>query len=573
MCKLKKVFLASPSDLGDLRKKVAEVVNDFHTMDNMGSFQIESSDTTPGAVGIPQLNIDQTVRNCDYVIVLFKNKWGSSPGRTVWGFTSGTEEELFIGLKGIIDDSSTVSDILVVFIEGEDSKPDSEITKLKKQIEDKHVLQYKVANKDEDVLTIVQQNLTRWVKGNVQLNSSFDLVPSSGKPILQVCERLKTGLQRVKMGEIEKAEKDLLYAATNGGPEEKLEYARFLFSQGQYKKAKKCYESVIAQTDQYPESADFLTKAVAYSNIGNIYRKNNEISSAIYQHKQALRMFPKQLNTRGKEQKAEVYDGLGLSYHAQHDDQGENHSLENFKKALSLRKALNCNKLLFKSYVNLSREYRNIAIINGIGKNPKATQYLQLAEQYLDSADKIADDVTCDPRDSANYYLLKAQFENSKPEGENSDIIQHYACMSLDINRKINNIDGQAIAHNMLAQAYMRKHDYKQALEEAHNCLKINEQTKNRQGVIMSYRLLGNLYMADRKWNLAINSYREEVKMHEKNGNVQNFLFYGWALAKLAEAYKFSGDYESCEEYLQKAQVANQREKDQKLEDYLNSLK
>lgn len=556
MCETKKVFIASPSDLGDLRQKIAEEINDFDCMNSTVIFRAESSETTPGAAGNPQLNIDESVRNSNYVIVLFKNQWGSRPGKTLWEFSSGTEEELFVGLAGLLDSSSPICDVLVVFLETRGARIDSRITDLKKRIQDNHVLQYKVATKDAEVLSIIRLNLANWQTDGAHKQNRIALLPASGKDVLQVCERLQNGRYHIERGETQRANAELLYSATYGGPNEKLEYAHFLFSQGHYKHAVEFNKSAIQQAEQYPDSTDPLIKSRAYSYLAHIDRRNNDPDSAINWLNQALRIFPQQLDNAAKEKKAEVYDALGLSYHALHSDRNEQDSIDNFKYALNLRKNLGKNELLLKSYINLSREYMSL------DRSGKAKDYLNRAEKIVN---KVADQ-----KDSANFYLLRAQFRKSRQQ--NFSRIYADAKKSLQINSRINNIGGQASANYVIAEAYLMDGNVKHALDHAYDCMKLNENAENTQGIIKTYRLFGNIYLENGDYDKAIDSFTKEIKKHSDN-YIQNFLFYGWALAKLAEAYILKGDYESGKENFNKAQEINKKENDKRLTDYLGAVK
>ncbi len=50
-----------------------------------------------GTVRRAQEAINELIAESHFMIALFKNAWGSTPG-SPWGYTSGTEEELFTGL-------------------------------------------------------------------------------------------------------------------------------------------------------------------------------------------------------------------------------------------------------------------------------------------------------------------------------------------------------------------------------------------------------------------------------------------------------------------------------------------
>ncbi len=64
------------------------------------------------------------------MMVLFRGAWGSAPG-SPWGYTSGTEEELFTGLLELGQAEQPMRDVWVGFVE--DSNPNERIVKLRQR--------------------------------------------------------------------------------------------------------------------------------------------------------------------------------------------------------------------------------------------------------------------------------------------------------------------------------------------------------------------------------------------------------------------------------------------------------
>jgi len=66
----------------------------------------------PGGRGAPQDRIDERLIKCDYVILMFWDKWGSAPNKYC---TSGTESEYKLADECISGSSSPLKDMLILF--------------------------------------------------------------------------------------------------------------------------------------------------------------------------------------------------------------------------------------------------------------------------------------------------------------------------------------------------------------------------------------------------------------------------------------------------------------------------
>lgn len=87
-----KVFIASPGDLSDERKRARIVVDEINrTVGRTFDVQVDLigwEDTLPGA-GRPQALINQDVDACDLFVGMLWQRWGQATGE----FSSGFEEE------------------------------------------------------------------------------------------------------------------------------------------------------------------------------------------------------------------------------------------------------------------------------------------------------------------------------------------------------------------------------------------------------------------------------------------------------------------------------------------------
>lgn len=92
-----RIFLASPGDVGGEREVVRACVAE-HNARRRGEtnvvFEVLGWERVRGTARRPQEAINELIAESHFLIALFKSSWGSEPG-SPWGYTSGTEEELF----------------------------------------------------------------------------------------------------------------------------------------------------------------------------------------------------------------------------------------------------------------------------------------------------------------------------------------------------------------------------------------------------------------------------------------------------------------------------------------------
>jgi tetratricopeptide (TPR) repeat protein len=112
-----RIFFASPGGLGDERAAFRQVVERFNR-DSANASDISFLPTgwefTLAGFGRPQAMINEQVRESDYLIVMLWDQWGSNPGGES-GYTSGTEEEFYVGLQCLADVEAAMRNIWVVF--------------------------------------------------------------------------------------------------------------------------------------------------------------------------------------------------------------------------------------------------------------------------------------------------------------------------------------------------------------------------------------------------------------------------------------------------------------------------
>ncbi|HUU17153.1 MAG TPA: DUF4062 domain-containing protein [Sedimentisphaerales bacterium] len=122
----------------------------------------------PGGHGRAQGRINLKLDNCDYLIVLFWDRWGSSPGKVNdEEYSSGTEEEYYKGVKCLKDDQKPMQEIVVFFKEVPQRQIDDPGLQLGKVLEFKNKIKEECLYKDfktkGDFQRLIVEHLEDWL--------------------------------------------------------------------------------------------------------------------------------------------------------------------------------------------------------------------------------------------------------------------------------------------------------------------------------------------------------------------------------------------------------------------------
>jgi hypothetical protein len=88
-----RVFIATPGGLDDERKVFRKTLEDYTASDAEPrglTFHPVAWEDTLGGAGRPQELINEDLRQCDYAVFVWHDRWGSTAGN---GTMVGTEEE------------------------------------------------------------------------------------------------------------------------------------------------------------------------------------------------------------------------------------------------------------------------------------------------------------------------------------------------------------------------------------------------------------------------------------------------------------------------------------------------
>ncbi len=468
-----RIFLASPGDLEDERKAVRATVDEYNarrTSESNVNYEVVGWDRVRGTARRSQEAINELISESHFVVTLFKCSWGSEPG-SPWGYTSGTEEELFTGLLELGQPEQPMRDVWVAFIEH--SSPDGRIVALRQQMSPQHSMMYESIADSRDLKEKLAERLESWeaVAGS-KVPRHVELLPSSGKEVLRAANLRLRGEKLVVLGQGEAGRDALKEAAVLGGPVERLAYARFQARHGDLTGA---YDSTQQAIDHFSSGTSHLYSplaAEAFAAQAGVLRRQGRDVDAIGRLAQALTLLDEH-DASAQNVRCRILDELGLA----HQKIGElEPARRNFEASLAARREFGRAVDECQSLINLAR----LEVADGG------------LETAADHAEEVIGKLRVTPPTSlhANAEVLVAQvrLRQERPD----DGVPH-AERALSLNRQIANKLGEAISLFVLAQCHLAAGRQSEAEEHARACLELNADMGNEEGKKRAESLLNQL--------------------------------------------------------------------------------
>jgi tetratricopeptide (TPR) repeat protein len=467
-----RIFLASPGDLEEERAAVRACVEEHWARrdgESNVTYEVIEWDRVRGTARRAQEAIDELIAESHFMVVLFKGAWGSEPG-SPWGYTSGTEEELFTGLLELGQPEQPMRDIWVGFID--DPNPNEQIVKLRQQIIDRHSVMFESIADLQDLKLKLADRLESWkALAGYKIPRHVDLLPSSGKEVLRAANLRIRGEKLVDLGQPEAGRAALEEAAALGGPVELLAYARFLRRHGDLDAA---YASTQKAIEYFVEGGPLYSAlaADAFSAQARVLSAQGRHNDAIGRLEHALTLLVADDSyTQGV--RCRILDDLGLA-HRKFGNQSD--ARRNFEASLQARRDSGRDIEICQSLINLAR--------------------LEVADGKLETAAGYADEVIATLRGippsglhaNADALVAQVRLRQSRPEEGIP-----YAERALALNRQIANRRGEAISLLVLAQCCREVGRRGEAEEHARACLEVNQSMGDEQGAEKAQWLLDNL--------------------------------------------------------------------------------
>jgi tetratricopeptide (TPR) repeat protein len=467
-----RIFLASPGDLEDERAAVRACVEEHNARRQGASnvtYEVIEWDRVRGTARRAQEAINELIGESHFMIALFKSAWGSKPG-SPWGYTSGTEEELFTGLLELGQAGQPMRDVWVAFIDHPSSA--ERIVNLRQQMIDQHSVMFEAIADLRDLKRKLTGLLESWeALAGVKVPRHVDLMPSSGKEVLRAANLRLRGEKFVDLGQPDAGLAALKEAAVLGGPVEQLAYARFLRRNGDLDGAHASTQQAIGHfVDGSPLYSPLAAEAFAAQ--ARVLRAQGRHVEAIGRLEHALTL-PLADDAYTQTVRCRILDDLGLAHQKVGDLPA---ARRNFGRAIEARRQSGPGSEMCQSLINLAR--------------------LEIRVGELETAAGIAHEVIEALRGTpptalhANAGVLAAQvrLRQSRP----SEGIP-YAERALALDRQIANRHGEAISLLVLAQCCREAGRREDAERHARNCLEVNRSMGDENGAQRAQWLLDHL--------------------------------------------------------------------------------
>ena len=467
-----RIFLASPGDLEAERGVVHTCVEERNAREseNNVTFEVVGWERVRGTARRPQEAINELIGESHFLVAIFKRSWGSAPG-SPWGYTSGTEEELFEGLLELGRPEQPMRDVWVAFLD--DPSPADEIAKLRDQLSQHSLLMYESVADTLDLKERLSKRLDGWeVSAGAKVPRHVNLVSSSGREVLRAANLRLRGEKLIELGQAETGRSDLHEAAVLGGPVEQLAYARFLARHGDLEGAHEWNQRAI---DHFTDGGSRLYSSLAaetFAAQAGVLRRQGRQNDAIGRCRHALTLLDER-EPYAQQVRCRILDELGLAHQASGDLAS---ARSDFEAALDARRAAEDDVGVCQSLVNLAR--------------------LEVGSENLEAARAHADEAlaglhgTAPTSLHANAFVLAGQLrlrQGSPDEGI------PYAEQALSLNQQMASRHGEARSLLVLAQCCHAAGRKNEAALYARTCRELNESMGSDYGVQRAQWLLDRI--------------------------------------------------------------------------------
>lgn len=468
-----RVFLASPGDVLVERELVKSTIDRYNSLLRAPSereYSLVGWEETRGTARRPQDEINELIRTCEFMIVLFKESWGSDPG-SPFGYTSGTEEELFMGLLELGKAEQPMEDIWIAFLDA--PAPAQQITNLRLQLQRHNAGLYERLGNDLELDRKLTDRLAGWQKtAGTKTARQLDLVPESGHPVLVAAKLRHEGETLIALGHSELGIEKLRLAAELDGPAEKIAYARALGRRGQLAEALAQANAAISVILGGSIELNSTLAGEAFLAEAGILRRQGEDLQAINRLGAILSVLDSRASGASKV-RARILDERGLAFHRLRRIED---AKADFVAAYELRLGEGNTLERAQSLVNLIR------LTAGQGDLVSAQSY---SEALLDTLARTSPSAL-----HANAWTAIAQLRLR--QGEAAEGIE-FAAQALSLNEQTQNMSGVAKSLLVLAQCSRAVGLYGDARVYAERCVEVNNAMGNAKGAELAQWQLDRL--------------------------------------------------------------------------------
>lgn len=165
-----KIFIASPGGLDEFRqcfRSTVEKHNDADAVRRGALFIPVGWEQTLGGMGRPQHIINSDLKECDFCVLVLKDRWGS-PADVAPESRTGTEEEFDLACELHANGGEFMRDVVVFFVAVESDrisdpgKQLAQVLEFRKRIEKEKKLLFHQVEREEDFADVMRRHLASW---------------------------------------------------------------------------------------------------------------------------------------------------------------------------------------------------------------------------------------------------------------------------------------------------------------------------------------------------------------------------------------------------------------------------
>jgi tetratricopeptide (TPR) repeat protein len=544
------VFLASPGGLEEERRALRDEIERFNQdfmHEALAAFSAEGWERVPGGKRRAQELINEQLRQCDFMVLMLWNRWGTAPDAE-GPHTSGTEEEFRLASQLIESADHPMRDALIVFKgvpEAQLSDPGDQLKRVlafKKELEESKDWLYKTFDSVDELRSEVRSRLLSWAK-----LTSGDETPtrepeaahhvsheSNGggtedEPPANMLARAESFAAR---GLVTQAEAAYAGAIADDDVDALESYARFLRRIGRPSRSLEIGERTIEVLAQRPDTLETsIRTSGVMASIGITQRKLGKLRESRYSLTEAVQAIR---GTTESEIRSLAYalDNLGITAMRSGDLPS---AREAFQRSLELRSRVTDARGKAETLLNLARLDRRV------GEGAEASRRCDEALALLDAEEHratyaAANALLGELREAAGDLSgAEAAFKEALASNEASG---HPASIALSVLQ--------------LARLLLAKGDISEAKRLAERANDENTHAANREGVIASQHLLGRVALAGGRIGESIGLLQDCVVAYTQIGNPTGE---AWASLHLGEALGAAGLEAEAQESVRRSGV------------------
>lgn len=511
-----RIFLSSPSGLDSERGAF------YRTVLEVNEIEAEARDRTFIPIGWereavgwgrPQSRFNGRLKECDYLILILADRWGSPTGPDEEGFSSGTEEEYSVARECLLGDEP-MRDIVVLFKgipERQLVDPGPQLRKVlafKAALEQEKSLLFATFDDEADLSRILRRHLLRWLRDDDDPLGSSDSKKNKRPPSTPLDTRehsfggrsvtaespLAEAKELARRGKKAKAEGRFAEAVSEDADdlEARFQYARFLRQSGRLTHAIEVSRDLISLAKSQDEDRWTIE---GLGNLGISQRRSGYLEDSRASFVEAIGLARQ--NDAYLANLAYLENNLGLTLRRSGEmGQAESH----YNHALKIYEDLKDEDGLSYAHINLSY------VIRDQGDLRQARKHAQAVIELKSSSKRCIAMAHC------NLGLI-AEEENDLTSAEQS------FTLALQLNAELKDAAGQAMNYAHLARVKLERGDENGALINGGHALDLNEWSGNNEGIAMSLHVIGQIEMRQSKYPVAESRLKDARDIYEALGH------------------------------------------------------